>query len=62
MKSVFCCVVASNGSSFISISPCLKSFFIHRIFVSDFVNHQLWSGFVGEPKSEVSKFINKFNN
>ncbi len=59
MKNVYGCVVASNGSLFIVIKPCLKSYSSNRIVVNDYFNHKLWSGLVGEPKTEVSKFIKK---
>jgi len=61
MKSIFGCFILSNGSSLITKRPCLKSFLTRGLLVIDSVNHPIWSSRVGESKTEVSKFINKFN-
>lgn len=61
MKSIFSCFILSNGTLLIAERPCLKSFLTRGVLVNDSVNHPLWSGLVGEPKTEVSEFINKFN-
>lgn len=61
MINNFGCFVLSNGSLLIAPKPCSKSFLNHSILVNDAVNHPLWSNLIGEPKTEVYKFINKFN-
>lgn len=61
MKSVSSCFILSNGTLLIAERPCLKSFLTYVMMSHDSVNHPLWSNLVGEPKTEVSEFINKFN-
>lgn len=60
MKSLLGCLVLSNGGLLITERPCLKSYLTHSLLISDSVNHPIWSSQAGEPKTEVSKFINKF--
>ncbi|CAL8412680.1 unnamed protein product [Dictyota dichotoma] len=61
MKSVFSCFILSNGGLLVTEKPCFKSVLVHNILVKDSVNHPLWSSLFGEPQTEVSKFIGRFN-
>lgn len=61
MKSLFSCFVLSNGSLLIDERSCLKSFLTYDFSTTDSINHPIWSSRVGAPKTEVSKFISKFN-
>lgn len=61
MKSLFGCFILSNGSLLIAKRPCLNPPLTYDLFMNDSVNHPIWSNQVGEPKTEVSNFISKFN-
>ena len=61
MRSLFSRCVLSNGSLLIINRLPLNLLEANTILINDSINHPLWSGLVGEPKTEVSKFINKFN-